>query len=92
MLRFILTNSLLIALWQFPGFAQGDQQCGRVVEAYLEIHTGPSEVYPVTHVFERDQQLCVVSSRTGWFKVTDSSGKQGWVSQDELLKALVPDD
>lgn len=57
---------------------------------FLELHTGPAEVYPVTRVVERGEELEVLKSRTGWFKVRGPRGYEGWVEAEKLQAAIAP--
>lgn len=59
---------------------------------YLELHTGPDSVYPVTQVVERGGEFSLLKRRTGWYKVRTSRGYEGWVSADELEAAIQADD
>ncbi|MGI9290543.1 MAG: hypothetical protein ACR2QG_04595 [Gammaproteobacteria bacterium] len=70
--------------------AEAPQQCVRVTAAFLELHTGPAEVYPVTQIVERNQQVCVVKRRTNWIKLTGERKREGWAHQDQLLAATDP--
>jgi uncharacterized protein YgiM (DUF1202 family) len=88
MLRQSLTVCFTFIFFQSAVADTGALQCVVVAEPYLELHTGPGEVYPVTHVFERDEQICVVKRRTDWFKITGGRDKEGWVHRDQLLGAL----
>ena len=67
-----------------------DTQCAVVTDAYIELHTGPGDVYPVTLVFERGNEICVIKGRTDWFKIQDKRGKEGWVQRERLLEAVKP--
>jgi len=65
-------------------------QCVFVTDAYLELHTGPADVYPITQVVERNERVCVIRSRTKWIKVTSDRNREGWVHRDLLLAATAP--
>jgi uncharacterized protein YgiM (DUF1202 family) len=56
----------------------------KVVEPYLEIHSGPAGGYPVVHVAAKGEWVTVLKRRTNWFKVVTVDEVQGWVKQDEL--------
>jgi hypothetical protein len=56
----------------------------QVVEAYLELHTGPGRGFPVTQVVERGESVEILKRRTDWFKVRTARGKEGWVSRAEI--------
>jgi len=59
-----------------------------IVDAYIELHTGPGSGYPVFFVEERGKKIRVIKRKTDWFKVTTDSGKIGWVSRAQLETTL----
>lgn len=63
----------------------------RVVEPYIELHTGPGRAYPVFHVVDRGELIEVIKRRTDWFLVRSSRGKQGWVNRSAMELTLSPD-
>ncbi len=62
----------------------------RVVDPYIELHTGAGEGYPVFHVVEKDAWIEILKRKTDWFKVRATSGKEGWVSREQLERTLTP--
>lgn len=63
-------------------------QQARVVEPFLEIHTGPGGSYPVFYIAEKGEFLSLLKERTGWFKVRLVNGNEGWVHRLEIEKTL----
>lgn len=59
-----------------------------VAEAYMELHTGPGRGYPVFHVASREERFEILLRRTGWFQVRTSRGVEGWVSAQDISKAV----
>ena len=59
-----------------------------VQATYIELHTGPADVYPVTQVIERGQVLTVIKRRTGWVKVSGPRGQEGWIKEATLAEIL----
>ena len=94
----IASGLVLLRLGLMAGFLSvyshaviaADTQCVVVTDAYIELHTGPGDVYPVTLVFERGNEICVIKGRTDWFKIQDKRGKEGWVQRERLLEAVKP--
>ncbi|MEP2650675.1 MAG: SH3 domain-containing protein [Paraglaciecola sp.] len=76
---------LLVCLWivSLPVFSEKLIQV-KVVEPYLEVHSGPAGGYPVIHVAAKGTWITVLKRRTNWFKVITTDEVQGWVKQDEL--------
>jgi uncharacterized protein YraI len=60
----------------------------QVVDAYLEMHTGPGRGFPVTHVVQRNDWVEIVLRRTDWFQVRTEGGKEGWVTRAQLERTL----
>lgn len=56
-----------------------------VAEPYLEMRTGPGRGYPVFHVVERGASVSIIKQRTNWYLVREPRGREGWVSQRQLL-------
>ncbi len=85
----------ILLLWQClqgaPVLAEEKYHEVRVVEPYLEIHTGPGRGYPVFHVVDRGELVEVIKRRTDWFMVRTRRGKQGWVRRADMELTLTPD-
>lgn len=64
----------------------------KIVEPYIEMHTGPGRGYPVFHVVPRGETLVVLRRKTDWYKVQSGDGKQGWVTQNQLEQTVTEDD
>lgn len=62
----------------------------KVMEPYIELHTGPGAGYPIFYVVDRGEFIEVIKRKTDWFKVRDEKGKTGWVSRAQLEKTFVP--
>jgi uncharacterized protein YgiM (DUF1202 family) len=60
----------------------------RVMDPFLEFHTGPGRGYPVFFVAERDEWVLIELRHTDWYKVRSAKGKLGWVSREQLLRTL----
>lgn len=61
----------------------------RVIDPYLELHTGPGRGYPIIYVIEKGEMISVISRRTTWYLVADQRGKTGWVKRENLARTLV---
>ncbi|MEE9492261.1 MAG: SH3 domain-containing protein [Gammaproteobacteria bacterium] len=71
--------------------AEEDTTRVQVIEAYIEMHTGPGRGFPVFHVEERGSQIEILKQKTGWYKIRNRKGKTGWVKRDDLQRTLVND-
>jgi len=61
----------------------------QVADPYIELHTGPGRGYPIFFVVDRGDWVEVVKRRTdSWFKVRTESGKEGWVTRDQMEQTL----
>jgi uncharacterized protein YgiM (DUF1202 family) len=56
-----------------------------VADPYLEMHTGPGKGYPVFYVVGRDEHVEVLKERTSWYLVREHQGREGWVTEQQLL-------
>lgn len=57
----------------------------QVSEPFIELRTGPSDVYPVVHTTERGEWLTILLRKTSWMKVQDDKGRQGWVDIEDIV-------
>jgi hypothetical protein len=62
----------------------------KVIDTYLELHSGPGRGYPIFHVIEQGQTVKVHTRRTNWFFVSDRRNRKGWVKQESLARTLAP--
>tara|TARA_R110002072_G_scaffold121890_4_gene256169 strand:+ start:8402 stop:9190 length:789 start_codon:yes stop_codon:yes gene_type:complete len=58
----------------------------RVAEPFVDLRSGPATGYPVFHVSERGETLTIISRKTDWVNVKDSTGRTGWVSVADVQK------
>lgn len=59
-----------------------------VVDAYVDLRTGPDEDFPVVYVAERGDLLTVVLRRPGWYKVRTQKGRLGWLANADFERLL----
>ncbi len=84
---------LLVFVVSFPTQAkeandQDEYQKVKIVEAYIELHTGPGSGFPVFFVDQRGNKIRILKRKTDWFQVQTDSNKTGWVSREQLEKTL----
>tara|TARA_R110002167_G_scaffold128190_7_gene310223 strand:- start:1295 stop:2131 length:837 start_codon:yes stop_codon:yes gene_type:complete len=58
----------------------------KVAEPFVNLRSGPAAGYPVFHVSERGESLTIISRKTDWIKVKDTSERIGWVSVADIQK------
>ena len=73
----------------FADNSDGYQQV-KVIEPFMEMHTGPGIGYPITNVIERGTIASILVQRADWYKVRDAKGKEGWVPFDQISKTQAP--
>jgi len=59
-----------------------------IVEAYIELHTGPGSGFPIFFVEQRGNKIEIIKRKTDWFKVHTETNKTGWVERSQLEKTL----
>ncbi len=84
---------VLVFLVSFPLQAkqtdeQDEYQKVTIVEAYIQLHTGPGSGFPVFYVEQRGNKIKILKRKTDWFKVQTDSNKIGWVARKQLEKTL----
>lgn len=94
-IRLKLFNLLLGLLFiiSFPVQAketddQDEYQKVKIVEAYIELRTGPGSGFPVFFVDQRGNKIKILKRKTDWFKVQTDSNKTGWVARTQLETTL----
>lgn len=83
--------AFLILSWAvlLPAWADENQPQVEVVDAYLELHTGPGRGYPIFHVVERGERISILKRRTDWFKIRTAGGKEGWSSRAQMERTII---
>jgi hypothetical protein len=89
MYRFALTV-LLLVMAQISMAANEQKVELKVIDPYIELHTGPGRGYPIFYVAERGEQIEVLFRQTDWFKIRSKDNKIGWVSSNQLKMTLDP--
>lgn len=78
----VMTTSLL---------AEEDFAQVKIVDPYIELHTGPGRGFPVFFVAEQGEWIEILKRKTNWYKVRLQNEKLGWVNQEQLRKTLTVD-
>jgi uncharacterized protein YgiM (DUF1202 family) len=82
--------ALLLLLFATTAYAGAHREL-IVAEPYIEMHTGPGVGFPVFFVVGRGDKITVLLQRTNWYLVREHQGREGWVTEDQLLKTLETD-
>jgi hypothetical protein len=59
-----------------------------VIDAFVEVRTGPGRAYPIFYVIEEGEAVDVLAKRTGWYEVRAANGKTGWATASQLSRTL----
>jgi hypothetical protein len=59
-----------------------------VIDAYVEVHSGPGRGYPVFYVIEQGESVEVITRRPGWYEVRAQNGKTGWTTAAQISRTL----
>lgn len=60
----------------------------QILEAYIDIRTGPGRGYPVFYVAEKGEWVEILKRKTEWFKVRTEREKEGWIHRDQIEKTI----
>ena len=86
---------LLSAAVSAAAYADDNYLSVKVVDPFIELHTGPGRGYPIFYIAERGAIVEALKKRTDWIKVRINKGtpreKQGWVSIAQMARTLGPD-
>ena len=69
-------------------YAEKEYQSLKIVDPYIELHTGPGRGYPIFHVVERHSWIEIIKRRTDWFKVRTDRDVTGWVRREQMERTL----
>ena len=91
-MRFISPFLIISLLWglSFSASAEDEYPSVEVVEAYIDLRTGPGRGYPVFYIGERGEWIEVIKRRTDWIQVRTERDKVGWVHREDLEKTIKP--
>lgn len=79
----LLTLCLLLAC---PVIAADKEPIrAQVLEAYIDMRTGPGRGFPIFYVAERGERVEVLMQRTDWLKVRNDDAIEGWVHVDQMV-------
>jgi len=84
----VLLFSVLICTPFSSVLADKEFQRVKIVDPYVELHTGPGRGYPIFHVVKRHDWIDIMKRRTDWFKVRNDRGVEGWVSRKQMEQTL----
>ncbi|MDX1695539.1 MAG: SH3 domain-containing protein, partial [Ketobacteraceae bacterium] len=84
-MRFISPFLIIACLWSLSVNVQAADRYPsvEVVEAYINLRTGPGRGYPVFYIAERGEWIEVIRRRTDWFEVRTERDKVGWVHRED---------
>jgi hypothetical protein len=60
----------------------------KVIDAYIEMRSGPGTGYPVVHVAERGETIEILTRRTTWYKIKTTRGNEGWAKRQDMSRTL----
>jgi hypothetical protein len=86
----LVLTVVLLAIANIVLAAQGQKNLVKVIDPYIEMHTGPGRGYPIFYVAERGDWVEILYRETDWFKVRTQDNKEGWVSTNQLKMTLDP--
>lgn len=91
--RDIVIIVLLIMSATFHGLLQAAEDKSlqvKIVDPFINLHTGPGAAYPIFYVIDRGEQVIIEKRRTNWFQIRSKDGKVGWASRNEMQLTLLP--
>lgn len=62
----------------------------KVIDSYIELHSGPGRGYPIIHTIEQDEEITVHRRRGNWYFVSDRTLHDGWIPQEKLARTIAP--
>lgn len=59
-----------------------------VMDAFVEMRSGPGRGYPVFHVIEQGEVVEVLKQRLNWYQIRSSANHTGWTKEVDLARTL----
>ncbi len=88
----VLKIALMWLLFSAPAQATEEFALVKVIDPFIELHTGPGRGFPIFFVAEEGELIEILKSKTTWYKVRLRNQKEGWVNRKQLKKTLTLDD
>ncbi len=60
----------------------------RVIDPFLELHTGPGVNFPIYDVIERGERLVIIRRKTDWYQVRGTLNRIGWANREQMEETL----
>ena len=68
--------------------ADNKPQSVQIADAYINIHRGPAQGFPIFYVAERGEWIEIMVRKTDWFKIKTANGQLGWAYRSEMEQTL----
>ncbi len=81
----VLFGLLLSVAFAPAAYARDTPLSVTVKGPFVELQLFPGRGYPKFHAVEKHQQLRLLKSRAGWYKVATEDGVEGWVHRRDLV-------
>jgi len=62
----------------------------KVVEPFIEMHTGPGRGYPVFNVVEQGESIEILKRKPDWYEIRSPDNTTGWTKASQLAHTLKP--
>ena len=60
----------------------------KVIDTYVEMHSGPAQSYPVFYVIEQGEEIELLTRRPDWYEVRAANGRIGWVAGSQIARTI----
>lgn len=60
----------------------------KVIDPFIDMHSGPGRGYPVFYVIEHGETIDVLNRRPGWYEVRTANGRTGWTNATQISRTL----
>jgi hypothetical protein len=87
-LRLLIVVSISSLLFPMQLLAEDARIEVKVVDAYIDMRSGPGAGFPVIHVAERGETIEILSRRTTWYKIKSKKGIEGWAKRKDMSRTL----
>lgn len=85
----VSTALAVIVLLGLPNMSYAENaERVQITDAFIELHTGPGDGYPVLKVGKRGEAIEILLRKSDWFKVRTATGDEGWVFRAQMEQTL----
>lgn len=89
--RIIASNQWAEVKNSFQRWRQPSPASFVVKSAFIDLHSGPSDAYPVYEIIERGETATIINAKFDWYQIQAANGRNGWINVYQLIDNIKDD-